>query len=128
MPGILHVTIKLRVVSCGTDVEIEQSVLPTLIPVEQVTPRRIGAQDQPDLPCALPFLQALLAPDGLRHRFEILVIDEHFHAIPLREALDQPLIVLGHAGVQIAGNPDVEHAILGARENVDAWAFHRGAA
>jgi hypothetical protein len=35
LPGILHVTIKLRGVSCGTDVEIEQSGLPALTPVEQ---------------------------------------------------------------------------------------------
>jgi hypothetical protein len=31
----MHVTIKLRAVSCGTDVDIEQSGIPAVIPVEQ---------------------------------------------------------------------------------------------
>lgn len=35
LPGTLHVTIKLRPVSCGTDVEIEQTGIPAMIPVEQ---------------------------------------------------------------------------------------------
>jgi uncharacterized protein YndB with AHSA1/START domain len=35
LPGILHVTIKLKAVSVGTDIEIEQSGLPPVIPVEQ---------------------------------------------------------------------------------------------
>jgi uncharacterized protein YndB with AHSA1/START domain len=35
LPGVMHVTIKLKAVSCGTDVEIEQSGIPALIPVEQ---------------------------------------------------------------------------------------------
>jgi uncharacterized protein YndB with AHSA1/START domain len=35
LQGVMHVTIKLKAVSCGTDVEIEQSGIPALIPVEQ---------------------------------------------------------------------------------------------
>jgi uncharacterized protein YndB with AHSA1/START domain len=35
LPGTLHVTIKLKAVSCGTDVEIEQTGIPAVIPVEQ---------------------------------------------------------------------------------------------
>lgn len=35
LPGTMNVTIKLKAVSCGTDVEIEQSGIPALIPVEQ---------------------------------------------------------------------------------------------
>ena len=35
LPGVMHVTVKLRRVSCGTDVDIEQSGIPAVIPVEQ---------------------------------------------------------------------------------------------
>lgn len=34
LPGTMHVTVKLKAVSCGTEIEIEQSGLPALIPVE----------------------------------------------------------------------------------------------
>jgi uncharacterized protein YndB with AHSA1/START domain len=35
LPGVMHVTVKLKPVSCGTDIDIEQSGIPALIPVEQ---------------------------------------------------------------------------------------------
>ncbi len=35
LPGEMQVTVRLKAVSCGTDVEIEQSGIPALIPVEQ---------------------------------------------------------------------------------------------
>lgn len=35
LPGIMHVTVKLKAVSCGTEIDIEQSGIPALIPVEQ---------------------------------------------------------------------------------------------
>ncbi len=34
LPGEMHVTVKLKAVSVGTDVHIEQSGIPSLIPVE----------------------------------------------------------------------------------------------
>jgi uncharacterized protein YndB with AHSA1/START domain len=35
LPGVMHVTVKLKAVSWGTDLDIEQSGIPALIPVEQ---------------------------------------------------------------------------------------------
>ena len=35
LPGVMHVTVKLKAVSCGTDVAIEQSGIPAAIPTEQ---------------------------------------------------------------------------------------------
>ncbi len=35
LPGVMHVTVKLRPVSCGTEIDIEQSGIPAAIPVEQ---------------------------------------------------------------------------------------------
>jgi uncharacterized protein YndB with AHSA1/START domain len=34
LPGVIHVTIKLKPVSVGTEINIEQSGLPTVIPLE----------------------------------------------------------------------------------------------
>ena len=34
LPGEMHVTVKLRAVSCGTEVSIEQAGIPELIPTE----------------------------------------------------------------------------------------------
>lgn len=34
LPGILEVTVKLRAVSCGTEIEIAQAGIPDVIPVE----------------------------------------------------------------------------------------------
>jgi uncharacterized protein YndB with AHSA1/START domain len=35
LPGVMHVTVKLKPVSCGTEIDIEQSGIPDAIPVEQ---------------------------------------------------------------------------------------------
>ncbi len=35
LPGVIHVKIELRKVSCGTEMHVEQSNLPAVIPVEQ---------------------------------------------------------------------------------------------
>jgi uncharacterized protein YndB with AHSA1/START domain len=34
LPGEMHVTVELKAVSCGTDLHIEQSGIPSVIPVE----------------------------------------------------------------------------------------------
>ena len=34
LPGVIHVTVKLREVSCGTEIDIVQEGLPTVIPLE----------------------------------------------------------------------------------------------
>lgn len=35
LPGVMHVAVKLKPVSCGTEIDIEQSGIPAAIPVEQ---------------------------------------------------------------------------------------------
>lgn len=35
LPGTIHVTVTLKAVSCGTEIDIEQSGIPSVIPVEQ---------------------------------------------------------------------------------------------
>lgn len=56
LPGTMHVTVKLRAVSCGTDIEIEQSGVPAVIPVEacylgwQQSLMQLAKLVEPDIP------------------------------------------------------------------------------
>ena len=56
LPGTMHVTIKLRAVSVGTDVDIEQSGIPAIIPVEacyigwQQSLMQLAKLVEPDIP------------------------------------------------------------------------------
>jgi uncharacterized protein YndB with AHSA1/START domain len=56
LPGTMHVTIKLRAVSVGTDVDIEQAGIPALIPVEacylgwQQSLMQLAKLVEPDIP------------------------------------------------------------------------------
>ena len=56
LPGVMHVTINLRAVSVGTEIDIEQSGLPSVIPVEacylgwQQSLLQLAALVEPDIP------------------------------------------------------------------------------
>ncbi|CCB63658.1 MULTISPECIES: SRPBCC family protein [unclassified Hyphomicrobium] len=56
LPGIIHVTVVLKAVSVGTDVSIEQSGLPAVIPVEacylgwQQSLEQLAKLVEPDIP------------------------------------------------------------------------------
>jgi uncharacterized protein YndB with AHSA1/START domain len=56
LPGTMHVTVELKAVSCGTDLRIEQSGIPQLIPVEacylgwQQSLRQLADLVEPEIP------------------------------------------------------------------------------
>ena len=56
LPGMMHVTVDLKAVSCGTDLRIEQSGIPSLIPVEacylgwQQSLRQLADLVEPEIP------------------------------------------------------------------------------
>ena len=56
LPGVMHVTVILQAVSVGTEINIEQSGLPTVIPVEacylgwQESLRQLADLVEPDIP------------------------------------------------------------------------------
>jgi len=54
LPGVLEVTVRLRAVSCGTELDITQANIPELIPLEMCT---LGWQE------SLAQLAALVEPD-----------------------------------------------------------------
>ncbi len=56
LPGTMHVTVELKSVFCGTDLRIEQSGIPSLIPVEacylgwQQSLRQLADLVEPEIP------------------------------------------------------------------------------
>jgi uncharacterized protein YndB with AHSA1/START domain len=56
LPGVIEVTVVLKAVSCGTEINIEQANLPDLIPVEscylgwQQSLNQLAALVEPDIP------------------------------------------------------------------------------
>lgn len=56
LPGTMHVTVKLKAVSCGTDIEIEQAGVPAVIPLEacymgwQQSLMQLAQLVEPDIP------------------------------------------------------------------------------
>lgn len=56
LPGVMHVTVKLKPVSVGTEIDIEQTGLPSLIPLEacylgwQQSLLQLAQLVEPDLP------------------------------------------------------------------------------
>ncbi len=56
LPGVIEVTVTLKTVSCGTEINIEQTNLPTLIPVEscylgwQQSLAQLALLVEPDIP------------------------------------------------------------------------------
>jgi uncharacterized protein YndB with AHSA1/START domain len=55
LPGVMEVTVKLRAVACGTEINIEQANLPAVIPVEscylgwQQSLNQLAALVEPDI-------------------------------------------------------------------------------
>src|SRR3546814_12720897 len=85
----------------------------------EVGPLRIVALDQVDLPRARPALQRLLAADCRLDAVKHIEIDEGLHALPLREAFDEPLAMLIDAAWQVVCHADVERAIGPAGKTID---------
>jgi uncharacterized protein YndB with AHSA1/START domain len=56
LPGVMSVTVKLKAVSCGTELDIEQSGVPTVIPADgcylgwQQCLAQLGNLVEPDIP------------------------------------------------------------------------------
>ena len=90
----------------------------------QVTPRRIDAFDELQLPLAVPALDGFFARDRGRHGRVLLEPHQPMHAVVLRVAGYLIVLVLPNASGQVAGDADVERAVAMAGEDVDAGIFH----
>src|SRR4051812_47383685 len=67
----------------------------------QITPLRIAAFDQVELPPALPFLDRLLSGDCRKHRRVRLEPNQVVHAMPPRKATGEIVLVLPHAREEV---------------------------
>ena len=87
--------------------------------LEEVAPGGVGFLDEFDFPAAPPFLQLLLAKDGIFHGVKVLEPDELFDGIDFREAHDAPVLVGGDPRAEIGCDADIECAVALAGEDVD---------
>lgn len=87
--------------------------------LEQVIPARIALLDQPQFPAPLPFLERLLAGDGVADigiRFDV---DQPRHAIFFGKSRTPAVSMRGDAGGKIAGDADIKRPVPLAGENID---------
>jgi hypothetical protein len=77
----------------------------------QILPFGIHAVDEAYLPGTRPVFDRLFALDCGSNVIVVLVIDEHFQAIPLRKAINEPFPVLVSTTRQIVGNAAVKRSI-----------------
>jgi len=90
----------------------------------QVAPLGIVLLDQTQLPLSLPFLQLLLAQDGIADMSERLVMNEPVHAVTLREPGNVMAAVLVESTQETACHFDIERPVPPARQDVDVVRAH----
>ena len=86
----------------------------------QVHPLRVLGVDQVDLPLPMPVLELLLPGNGVFHVAEHLEVDEPVDLVAAGEARQQPLAMLDKPLEQVRSDPDVDRAVVPAREEIDA--------
>src|SRR6185312_15003580 len=86
----------------------------------QIAPSGILAFDQSYLPGTLPALERLFTQDRRFHRRMKFVPNQRVDAIAMGITLHHIVLVLPAALDQIAGDADIENAVLLARQHVDA--------
>ena len=92
----------------------------------QILPSRIRRFDKLDLPGPVPLFETFFSLNGVLRSCKCFAIDEPVHAVFLREALDQPLLVLPHPFGNTAGYPNVQSSVQLTGKNVDmVLAAHR---
>ena len=92
--------------------------LPGDVPPE-VPPVGVHLLDQANLPGAAPLFQLLFAGDGGRCIVMRIVPDQSRDAVALGEAFEPPLTVLPDAADRVAGDTNIERAVLPARKDID---------
>ena len=87
--------------------------------IGEAAPIRVHGLDQLKLPGPVPFLDPLLAPNGIFHRMMMLVPDERFHRIFGSEPIEAPVPVVPHTLPQRACDASIKRSAIAARKNVD---------
>ena len=93
----------------------------------EIFPIRIILLDQPYLPGPIPFLQPLLALDGIFGIVELLVVNQSSDVVFLGETLNQFQPMFGNSTDEIARHPDVQRSVGLAGEMYTTGCFTRRA-
>src|SRR5262249_40514480 len=91
--------------------------------VVEITPLRVGLFDEREFPGASPLLDVFLSRDGGAHLGMLLIPDENFAAVFLRESIDLAFSVLMCALNEIASDAEIDRAVASARHDVDSDEF-----
>jgi len=94
--------------------------------MRQVLPPRIDRFDEPNLPRAIPLLEAFFSLDRITRPRKGFAIHQPMDVVLLGETLQQALLVLPHPAREIIRHADVEGPIGLAGKNVNIiLAAHR---
>ena len=86
----------------------------------KVGPMRVRLVDQIDLPRPMPVLELFLAGDCADHVAEHLKMDQTVNLVTRGKPWRRTIAVLPHPAEQIRRNPDIQRAVVSARQNIDA--------
>jgi hypothetical protein len=97
--------------------------LPFRNPRIEIIPVWIVLFDKLGLPGAFPVFQSLFTEDRLLNIIELFEIYQPMNSILLREALNEPLLMLINSSYEIVGDTDVKRAANSARQDIDPIAL-----
>jgi hypothetical protein len=89
----------------------------------QIEPTRIHLLNNPELPCAIPFLELFFSLNCFIHRLVMLVPYKIFQAVFLSEAAKDLVLVVPNPVPKRAGYADIHGAAIAVRHNVDRRKF-----
>ena len=94
--------------------------------MRQVVPAGVDRFDEPNLPRAIPLLEAFLSLDSITRSWKGFAIHQAMDVVLLGKTLQQALLVLPDPAREIIGHPDVKGPIRLAGKNVNIiLAAHR---
>ena len=86
---------------------------------EQIAPVGVHRHDHLDLPCAVPFLDALLAQDGFADVGVMFEPDEAMQSVAAGEAVGLALAVFDDAATQVIGDAGIQGAVWAIGQDID---------
>ena len=89
----------------------------------QIQPIRIHLFDDSDLPIALPFLELLLAADGIFHRVVMFIPNQQLDIMVSSEAFEELIFMVADAVPECAGYAHVDCATVTVGGDVNGGEF-----
>src|SRR3954463_7872073 len=92
----------------------------------KIVPVRIESDNLPDLPCARPMLDVVLALNSIADVVELLEIHQPLQSVSPGETCDEPGAMLIDATYEVARHADIQNTVPTVRHNVDPATCHAG--